>query len=91
MALQPATATALSVMDPFEPYANIDGGARLLKQLSERFFGDVSLILAAYNSGSDAVERHGGVPPYPETEDYVKYVGRIYRLCKANPEAFFAD
>ena len=88
MALQPATARALSVTDPFDPYANVDGGTRLLKQLSDHFTGDVDLILAGYNAGPDAVDRYLGVPPYRETIDYVAYVGGIYRLCKANPQAF---
>lgn len=91
MALQPATARTLSVKDPFDPSANVDGGTRLLKQLSEQFKGDVDLILAGYNAGPDAVEKFQGVPPYPETVDYVSYVGGIYRLCKANPDAFSAD
>jgi soluble lytic murein transglycosylase-like protein len=91
MALQPATARTLSVKDPFDPSANVDGGTRLLKQLSEQFKGDVELILAGYNAGPDAVEKFQGVPPYPETVDYVSYVGGIYGLCKANPDAFSAD
>jgi soluble lytic murein transglycosylase-like protein len=91
MALQPATARMLSVKDPFDPSANVDGGTRLLKQLSEQFKGDVDLILAGYNAGPNAVEKFQGVPPYPETVDYVSYVGGIYRLCKANPDAFSAN
>ena len=57
MALQPATARTLSVKDPFDPSANVDGGTRLLKQLSEQFKGDVDLIHAGYNAGPDAVEK----------------------------------
>lgn len=88
MALQPATASALSVTDPFDPYANIDGGTRYLRQLSDRFNGDLNLILAGYNAGPDAVDKYQNVPPYRETMDYVAYVGGIYRLCKANPQTF---
>jgi soluble lytic murein transglycosylase-like protein len=88
MALQPTTATELSLDDPFDPYANVDGGTRLLKQLSQDFNGDVDLILAGYNAGVNAVRRFHGVPRFPETMDYVKHVGGIYKLCKANPQAF---
>jgi soluble lytic murein transglycosylase-like protein len=63
----------------------------LPKQLSEHFKGNVDLILAGYNAGPDAVQKYQGVLPYPETIDYVAYVGGIYRLCKANPDAFSAD
>jgi soluble lytic murein transglycosylase-like protein len=90
MALQPDTAAALSVEDPFDPYANVDGGARLLRQLSQGFNGNVDLILAGYNAGADAITRYAGVPPFPETRDYVAYVGGIFRLCQSNPEAFGA-
>lgn len=91
MALQPATAKVLAVDDPFDPYANVDGGTRLLKQLSQHFNGDVDRILVGYNAGSGAVARIHGQPPLrQETLDYVAYVGGIYRLCKANPQAFSA-
>ncbi len=83
MALQPETARRFLVKDPFDPYANADAGTRLLGQLSQDFKGDINLILAAYNSGSDAVTQFQGVPPYRETIDYVKHVGHIYRICKA--------
>lgn len=82
MALQPTTAKMLRVADPFNPRRNIDGGTRLVKQLSEMFGGDVPLILAAYNAGPGAVRRYNGVPPFRETQDYVRHVGEIYRLCK---------
>jgi len=88
MALQPTTARELSLDDPFDPHANVDGGTRLLKQLSQDFNGDVDLILAGYNAGVNAVKRFHGVPRFPETMDYVKHVGGIYKLCKANPQAF---
>jgi soluble lytic murein transglycosylase-like protein len=83
MALQPATARLLSVDDPFDPYANADAGARRLEELSRNFDGNVDMILAAYNGGAGAVTRFQGVPPYRETADYVKHVGHIYRICKA--------
>jgi soluble lytic murein transglycosylase-like protein len=71
MQLMPATAALLNVQDPFDPRQNIDAGTRLLKQLITRYSGDLALALGAYNAGAGAVERHGGVPPYPETVDYV--------------------
>ena len=71
MQLIPATARRFGVDDPFEPAQNLRGGMAYLRWLLERFDGDIRLALAAYNAGEDAVERHGGVPPYAETQDYV--------------------
>ena len=83
MALMPGTAAMLGVEDPFDPFENIRGGTRLLKQLGDRFDGDLALIAAAYNAGPAAVERHGGVPPYRETEDYVKSIRVLYEGLQA--------
>ena len=85
MALQPQIARQLALQDPFDPYANADGGTRLLGQLSRDFGGNRDLVLAAYNAGEDAVNRYHGVPPFRETTDYVKHVGRIYRFCSSEP------
>jgi soluble lytic murein transglycosylase-like protein len=70
MQLTPATARALGV-DPRDPVANLNGGAAYLRALLDRFDGRIDLVLAAYNAGPGAVERHGGVPPYRETQAYV--------------------
>lgn len=73
MQLMPATAAGLGVEDPFDPAQAIDGAARLLRSHLDRF-GSVELALAAYNAGPGAVSRHGGVPPYAETQAYVRRV-----------------
>jgi soluble lytic murein transglycosylase-like protein len=78
MQLMPSRAEALGVRDSFDPGANLDGGVRHLRELLSRFSGDLSLALAAYNAGEDAVRLHGGVPPFRETQDYVRKVLSIY-------------
>lgn len=72
--LMPSTAASLGVTEPLNPEQSISGGARLLGQLLRQFGGNVSDALAAYNAGAGAVERYGGIPPYPETEAYVTKV-----------------
>jgi len=78
MQLMPARATLLGVADAFDPRANLDGGVRHLKELLLRYDGNVRLALAAYNAGEDAVRLHGGVPPFPETQEYVRKVLSLY-------------
>lgn len=72
--LMPGTAAALGVSNPFDPAQSIDGGARYLREQLDSFGGDVSKALAAYNAGAGAVQQYGGVPPYPETQNYVQQV-----------------
>lgn len=77
MQLMPATARQYAVTDPYDPASNIRAGVRHLKSLLERF--PLTLALAAYNAGEAAVERFRGVPPYPETRNYVQRVLELTR------------
>ena len=72
--LMPATAASLGVSDPYDPVQSLDGGARYLRQMLDRFGGDPAKALAAYNAGPGAVTRFGGVPPYRETQNYVRNI-----------------
>lgn len=74
MQLMPATAGELGVRDPFDPQESLLHGARLLKQLLQRFGGDMALALGAYNAGAGRVEESGGVPAIPETMHYVQQI-----------------
>jgi soluble lytic murein transglycosylase-like protein len=79
--LMPGTAAGLGVTNALDPAQAIEGGAKYLKQQLDRFGGDVARALAAYNAGPGAVQRFGGVPPYAETQNYV-------RAVQANAAAF---
>jgi soluble lytic murein transglycosylase-like protein len=79
--LMPATAAALGVTNVLDPQQSIEGGAKYLKRQLDAFGGDVTKALAAYNAGPGAVRRYGGVPPYAETQNYV-------RAVQANAAAF---
>lgn len=79
MQLMPDTALEYGVKDPSIPEDNLSAGIQYLKKLMGLYNGDVKLILAAYNAGPGAVEKYGGVPPYPETLNYIKRISRSFR------------
>ena len=83
MQLMPGTATELGVSNPWDAVQNLRGGTRYLRNLLDRFAGNIELALAGYNAGAGAVERHRGIPPYVETQDYVKKVLGLYRGAPA--------
>ncbi len=77
MQLIPATAKRFGVADPYDPHQNLKGGMAYLRWLIDHFDGDLKLALAGYNAGEGAVKRHGGVPPFAETQAYVKRVAQV--------------
>ena len=82
MQLMPATAQGLGVTNAYDAEQNIEGGTKYLKGLMDRFDNDKSLALAAYNAGPNAVKKYGGIPPYAETQNYVKKVLSKYDTYK---------
>jgi hypothetical protein len=80
MQLHPDTAKRFGVRDIFDPSQNIEGGVKYLRFLMDFFSNDMTRVLAAYNAGENAVVRHKGVPPYRETQDYVRKIGQLYDL-----------
>lgn len=82
MQLMPKTAASLGVTQVFDPEQNILGGSRYLAKMLKRFEGDLNLALAGYNAGPGAVERFNGVPPFPETQNYIKRVNKHYQNYK---------
>jgi soluble lytic murein transglycosylase-like protein len=77
MQLMPTVAEELGVADPFDPKQNIFGGAKYLRRLLDLYQGNVPLALAGYNAGTTNVDEYGGVPPFPETQNYVKQVTQL--------------
>jgi len=84
MQLMPETARLHNVENLYDPSANIDGGVRHLKLLLGMYQGDLELSLAAYNAGIKAVEKHGGIPPFAETRDYVRRVLSFYQTYRGD-------
>jgi len=80
MQLMPATARLRNVWRTFEPRQNVEGGVSHLRYLLDRYSGNVRLALAAYNAGENAVDKHGGIPPFAETTEYVSRVMRFRDL-----------
>jgi soluble lytic murein transglycosylase-like protein len=85
MQLMPATAARFGVRNIFDPSQNIEAGTRYMRWLLNRFGGDVGLALAGYNAGEGAVDKYRGVPPYRETQEYVKRISERYALMR-NPQ-----
>lgn len=86
MQLMPGTAKALNVNDPYNARDNIEGGVKYLKGLMDRFGGDMKLALAAYNAGPNAVKKYNGIPPYNETQNYVKNIMSMYQRIQSGGE-----
>ena len=78
MQLMPQTANTMNVRNSFSPDENVEGGVKYLRYLLDRYEGNISLALAAYNAGETAVKKWGTIPPFKETQDYVKKILHIY-------------
>lgn len=88
MQLMPETALTMNVKDSFNPTENIDGGVKYLKYLIDRYEGNLSLALAAYNSGETAVKKWGTIPPFKETQNYVQKILNIYNGGTTSPAGY---
>jgi soluble lytic murein transglycosylase-like protein len=89
MQLMPDTASELAVRDPYDVDQNLRGGTTYLRQMIDTFAGRIELALAAYNAGPGAVEKHRGIPPYPDTVDYVQRVMALYHGVGGSLAAVF--
>lgn len=78
MQLMPGTAKMLGVDDPFDPVQNLEGGIKYLSQLADKYNGDLTKTLAAYNAGPGRVDAYGGIPPFAETQKYVRSILALY-------------
>ena len=87
MQLMPQTAKSLGVFNSDNPYQNVRGGITYLAQQLKKFDGNVQKALAAYNAGPNAVEKYNGIPPYPETQNYVESIMKDY-LARENYQSF---
>ncbi|MCB0320870.1 MAG: lytic transglycosylase domain-containing protein, partial [Bdellovibrionales bacterium] len=84
MQIMPFNLRTLGIRDPFDPVENIGGGTKFLGQLLDRYRGDVRFALAAYNAGAEAVSKYKGIPPYTETQNYVRRVESLWRRYQKN-------
>jgi len=94
MQLMPATARQYGVNNVFDPAQNIEGGVRYLKDLVRLYKGQTRLVLAAYNAGQEAVRKYKGIPPYPETKNYIAGIMKTYRkptVSTKNPTFMVTD
>jgi soluble lytic murein transglycosylase-like protein len=85
MQLMPRVADELGVEDPFDPRQNVMGGVKYLRRLLDQYRGNVRLALASYNAGAANVAQYGGVPPFPETQKYVKQITRLVNSSRRAP------
>ncbi len=92
MQLMPATAKRFGCSDPHDPVENITAGTKYLSWLLKRFSGNVELALAGYNAGEGAVDKYDGIPPYNETQNYVKIISKRYgKMHHPVPKEVTAD
>lgn len=85
MQLMPVITEEYKVLDPLDPVANIRGGVQYLRNLLEEFSGDLYLALAAYNAGPGSVRKYRGIPPFPETQEFVRKVSEIFHSGEESP------